>query len=300
MKLKSLFIVALTLFVVACSDDNDSKQPQLNNIDEYTPVSFDNQFCLIDYYAPERMVACYPLHGTQYNPEEKLWDIPASDIKEEVDLGYGQTEIQTTKKYSHSNFFPNTHKVYSLYGYIKNIGNIDYYLYFYNDKGEFIKESEPIRNMFGVPTVCPFDEKLLLMTNCGYDVNRNYINDTLFVFNNSFEEKRFIAPCYFYQSIYGNNGVKIKWEKVDDTHYVANFVFITINYAESKIDTREFDIKGYLKEKYPNETNEPLYEVKNVAASKSTTSYTIEVTLYNGQKETLSFTVDNNTLEDIK
>lgn len=297
MKLKSLFIVALTLFVVACSDDNDPKQPQLYNIEEYTPVSFDNQFCLIDCYSPERMVACYPLHGTQYNPEEKLWDIPASDIKEEVDLGYGQTEIKTTKEYHLSRFFPNTHKVYSLYSFQK----AHICLRFYNDKGEFVKESSGIYFFGNIPTVCPFDENSLMALSRGYDnTGFNYLNDTLFVFNNNFEEKRFIAPCYFYQSIYGNDGVEIKWEKVDDTHYVSNFVFITINYAESKIDTREFDIKGYLKEKYPNETNEPLYEVKNVAALKTTTSYTIEVTLYSGQKETLSFTVDNNTLEDIK
>lgn len=289
-----LFLMLIAFSFVGCSDEDTPKQPTMKAIDEGVPVSSDGLFCLIPDDANQTQT-CYPLHGTQYNPEERQWDIPASDVKEEVDLGNGQTEIQTIREYRLSNFFPNAHNVYSLYG----LGDTafpgkDFILRFYNDKGEFVKESSPIRNLILLPAQCPWDENALIMVNTYDEVEST--EDTVFFYNSSFEERKLTAPRHLSDLI----RINATWHKGDDSHFLVNFTSVTIKYEQNKIYTKEFDIKSYLKKKFPNETNELSYEIRNIDVTNAIITYTLEITHDNGNKENITMKLNSKNGEVIE
>lgn len=279
-----LTIFGLCILSVGCSDEDTV----MKTIDEEIPVSFDGRFCLISD-SKNQVKACYPLHGTQYNPEERLWTIPAADIKEEVNLGNGQTEIQIARKYYSSDFFPNTHTAYSLYGLCgKTSLNNSFILIFYDENGESVKESSPVYDPTIFPIKCPWDENSLIMANHGYTEDE-LTEDTIFFYNQSYEEKKLIAPLSLSALIQS----QAPWHKGDDSHYLVDFTSVTIKYAENRIYTKEFDIKGYLKKKYPNETNEPSCEIKNIDIVNAYIIYTIEVTFHNGNKENITIKINS-------
>ena len=283
---KLITLMFALLCLAACgSDEKKMIQDEIFESPFSTSYSFDNKYTVSSYSETIRL----------YEGTELVWENPIEKVSMEIDHGYGEIEIVDCS-FVGVFFFPNSYNVYAAYHETPSV-----YYYFYDIRGNLINKVFT-KTAALLEQKCPWNESLCIIQiwpDVEYEEGVNYYQT--FDENGNNEIYKCINNTSSNSTLNLDSFIKIP----DVTRYVGysdNYiVFVTINENEKNITIdASFNLSSFINEAYPNEEHSPRYEVAKIEPDDTTSVVTINITLYNGTKEQLKITLDNQNGNIVK